>query len=101
MCVDVERDFAEAEALYSQASASRTEADRYPVEATFATGWEGPALAGPGVASLPIGERRPEFSASKKEEPAIEVDLAALAEVPEPEPAATVFDGPEPIAGRG
>ncbi|MEE8172908.1 MAG: tetratricopeptide repeat protein [Alphaproteobacteria bacterium] len=97
----VARDFAEAEALYSQASASWAEFDSYPVEATFATGREGPALASPSVGAVPIGERRPEFSAGQDEAPAIEIDLAALDDVPEPDPAATVFDGPEPIAGRG
>ncbi|MDP6476164.1 MAG: tetratricopeptide repeat protein [Alphaproteobacteria bacterium] len=97
----VTRDFAAAEALYSEASASWAEIDSYPAKATFATGRDGPALAGPSVAAVPIGERRPEFSAGKDEKPAIEIDLAALDDVPDPPPAATVFDGPEPIAGRG
>ena len=97
----VERDFGEAEALYSQASASWAESDSYPAEATFATGREGPALASPGVSAVPIGEQRPEFSAGEEAAPAIEIDLAALDDVPDPPPGATVFDGPQPIAGRG
>ncbi len=97
----VTRDFAAAEALYSEASASWAEVDSYPAEATFATGRDGSSLAGPSVAAVPIGERRPEFSAGKVEKPAIEIDLGALDDVPDPPPAATVFDGPEPIAGRG
>ena len=97
----VERNFAEAEALYSRASESWAETDTYPVEATFATGRDGLALAGPGVADLPVGQRKPEFSAGREEAPAIEIDLAALDDVPEPGPGATVFDGPVPIAGRG
>ena len=97
----VERDFGEAEALYSQASASWAESDNYPAEATFATGREGPALANPSIVSAIVGDQRPEFSAGKEEAPTIEVDLAALDDVPERAAAATVFDGPEPIAGRG
>ncbi len=97
----VARDFSEAEALYSQASASWIEVDHYPAEATFATGREVPALAGPSVEALPSYGGRPEFTAGKEEEPAIEIDLAALDEVPDPPPAAAIFDGPEPIAGKG
>lgn len=97
----VERDFAEAEALYGRASESWAETDTYPAEATFATGRDGPALAGPGVADLAVGKRKPEFSAGQEEAPTIEIDLAALDDVPEPGPGATVFDGPQPIAGRG
>jgi len=97
----VERDFGEAAALYSQASASWAETDTYPAEATFATGREGPALASPGISAIAVGEQRPEFSAGKEEAPAIEIDLSALDDVPDPPPGATVFDGPQPIAGRG
>ena len=97
----VERDFAAAEALYSRASESWAETDTYPAEATFATGRDGPALASPGVADLPIGQRKPEFSAGQEQAPAIEIDLTALDDVPESGPGATVFDGPQPIAGRG
>ena len=97
----VERDFAEAEALYGQASASWAEDDNYPADATFATGRESVVLASPTVISRPLGERRAEFVAGKEEEPAIEIDLAALNDVPLPPPPVTVFDGPEPIAGRG
>ena len=97
----VERDYGEAEALYSQASASWAESDSYPAESTFATGREGPALASPNTVSTIVGDQRPEFSAGQEEAPTIEVDLAALDDVPERAAAATVFDGPEPIAGRG
>jgi len=97
----VERDFGEAEALYSQASASWAESDSYPAESTFATGREGPALASPNIVSATVGDQRPEFSAGQAEAPTIEVDLAALDDVPERAAAGTVFDGPEPIAGRG
>ena len=97
----VERDFGEAAALYSQASASWAESDTYPAEATFATGRQGPALASPNIVSPTVGDQRPEFSAGQEEAPTIEVDLTALDEVPERAAAATVFDGPEPIAGRG
>lgn len=97
----VERDFGEAEALYSQASASWAESDSYPAESTFATGRKGPALASPNIVSPTVGDQRPEFSAGQEEAPTIEVDLAALDEVPERPAAGTVFDGPEPIAGRG
>jgi hypothetical protein len=97
----VERDFAEAEALYGQASARWAEDDNYPAEATFATGREIVALASPSILATPLGERRAEFVAGKEEAPAIEIDLTALDEVPDLPPAATSFDGPEPIAGRG
>jgi len=97
----VERDFSEAEALYSRASAQWTETNKYPAEATFATGREVPALAGPSVEALPTYGGRPEFTAGKEEEPAIEINLAALDEMPDPPPAALLFDGPEPIAGKG
>ncbi|MBT5037523.1 MAG: hypothetical protein HOM52_03340 [Rhodospirillaceae bacterium] len=99
----VERDFAEAEALYSQASASWAEDESFPAEATFATGRESVALANPSlnIPATPLGERRAEFVAGKKEEPAIEIDLAALDDAPEAPPPATIFDGPEPIARRG
>ncbi len=100
----VERDFGEAEALYSQASASWAESDSYPAESTFATGREGPALANPNIVSATVGDQRPEFpefSAGQEEAPTIEVDLAALDDVPERAAAGTVFDGPESIAGRG
>ncbi len=97
----VEQDFAEAEALYGQASASWAEDEIYPAEATFATGRESVALANPSTLATPLGERRAEFVAGKEEAPAIEIDLAALDEAPEPPPGATIFDGPEPIAGRG
>ncbi len=97
----VDRDFAEAEALYGQASASWVEDENFPAEATFATGRESVALASPSILSTPLGERRAEFVAGKEEEPAIEIDLAALDDAPEPPLAAIIFDGPEPIAGRG
>ncbi|MDA0229743.1 MAG: hypothetical protein O3B21_06090 [Proteobacteria bacterium] len=97
----VERDFGEAEALYSQASASWAESDTYPAESTFATGGEGPALASPNIVSATVGDQRPEFTAGREGAPTIEIDLAALDDVPERAAAATVFDGPEPIAGRG
>ena len=97
----VERDFAEAEALYGQASASWAEDDNYPADAIFVTGREGVALASSTVIPMPLGKRRAEFIAGKEEEPAIEIDLAALDDMPPPLPSATVFDGPEPIAGRG
>jgi len=97
----VTRNFSEAEALYSRASAQWTETNKYPAEATFATGREVPALAGPSVEALPTYGGRPEFTAGKEEEPAIEIDLAALDEVPDPPPTALIFDGPEPIAGKG
>ncbi len=97
----VERNFGEAEALYSQASASWAESDSYPAESTFATGRDGPALASPNSVSTNVGDQRPEFSAGQEEAPTIEVDLAALDDVPERVAVATVFDGPVPIAGRG
>ena len=98
----VERDFAEAEALYGQASRSWAEEDNYPAEATFATGREeGAALASPGVVAATLGGRRAEFVAGEAAAPAIEIDLDALNDLPAPPPAATIFDGPEPIARRG
>jgi len=97
----VTRNFSEAEALYSRASAQWTEVDEYPAEATFITGREVPALAGPSVEALPTFGGRPEYTAGNKEEPAIEIDLDALDEVPNSRPATTVFDGPAPIAGKG
>ena len=97
----VERDFGEAEALYGQASASWAESNSYPAESTFATGRQGPALASPNTISTTVGDQRPEFSAGQKEAPTIEVDLAALDDALESAAVVAVFDGPEPIAGRG
>ena len=97
----VTRNFSEAEALYSRASAQWTEINKYPAEATFATGRDVPALAGPGVGALPTYGSRPEFTAGKEEEPAVEIDLVALDEMPDQPFAALIFDGPEPIAGKG
>jgi hypothetical protein len=91
----VDRSFARAEARYDVSATNWRKREHFPAEATFALGRKGPALFEPvkpdqtnAAQPLPVSSQ-------------VEVNFAALDEVPTlanaPEPA----DGPEPIAGNG